>query len=188
MARRVKRGRGRQHLLIADPGVKERFLFAVRAGVSYVHAATAAGVSERSVQRWMRAGEDAQDAVDEGEVLDEQAESCRVFWREVTEARAQVAVEQMSLIQQAARGGQVLRRRTLQNGTIEEEFAPIDWRAASKALDLSFRHELDRAWELEATDAEVAPMQVSDTVRVLAENLREELERDSSEDVLDDEN
>ena len=131
MARREPRS-GRPHLLSADPQLKDRLVSAVRAGVPYVRAATAVGISERSVQRWMRAGEDAHDALDDGQVLNEQEEGCRLFWREVTEARAQVAVEQMSLIQEAAQGGQLLRRRTLRNGVIEEEYAPIDWRAASK--------------------------------------------------------
>jgi hypothetical protein len=31
-----------------------------------------------------------------------------------------------------------LRRRTLRTAPIEEEYTPIDWRAASRLLDLSF--------------------------------------------------
>ena len=84
MARRVKRGQGRPHLLIADPDVLNRFLCGVRAGVSVVHAARAAGISDRSVQRWIYAGEDAQDALDEGQMLDEQSEACRLFWQDVS--------------------------------------------------------------------------------------------------------
>jgi len=170
--------------LSADPQLKDRLVSAVRAGVPYVRAATAVGISERSVQRWMRAGEDAHDALDDGQVLNEQEEGCRLFWREVTEARAQVAVEQMSLIQEAARGGQLLRRRTLRNGVIEEEYAPIDWRAASKLLDISFRHEFDRARQQEMTAGAVdsVPDATSPSVRRLAARLRAERERTAQED------
>lgn len=183
MARRVKRGRGRQHLLIADPGVKDRFLFAVRAGVPYVHAATAAGVSDRSVQRWRSAGEAAQEALDAGRELDQQAEACWLFWKEVTQARAQVAVELMELIGEAARGGQLVRRRTLRNGVIEEEYAPIDWRAASKLLDISFRHEFDRARQQEMTHGAVdsVPDATSPSVRRVLARLRAERERTAQE-------
>lgn len=178
------RGRGRQHLLIADPGVKDRFLSAVHAGATYARAATAAGISERSVQRWMRAGEAAQDALDDGQVLDEQSEACRLFLAEVTAARSQVAVELMELIGEAARGGQLLRRRTLRNGVVEEEFASIDWRAAAKLLDLSFGRELSDARAAEASGGEVDSVAAegSSSVTRLLARLRAEREGTAQEE------
>lgn len=73
---------------------------------------------ERSVRRWLKTGEAAQDALDEGEVLDEQSETCRLFWNAVMQVRSQVVVQMLELKFEAAQGGQLVRRRTLRNGIV----------------------------------------------------------------------
>jgi len=77
-----------------------------------------------------------------------------------------------------ARGGQLLRRRRLPNGVLEEEFAPIDWRAARKLVDISFRHEFERARQQELTEGAADSVSDATPPSVLRVSARLRVERE----------
>jgi hypothetical protein len=186
VGRRQQRGYGRKRILLVDPAVKERFLDAVQAGVPIRHAGLHAGIAERTVFKWLAEGEDAQEALDAGETLTEVEEAVRSFREDTLSARASVAVRNMTLLQEAAQGGQLIRERTLPGGIVEREYAPIEWRAADTLLKRSFPQEFAEARSLELTGAGGGPVKFesSHTVVELAARLSAELARTREDDLV----
>ncbi len=176
MARRTLRSRPK--LLLAEPDTRRRYLNAIREGVPLTHAATHAGINNSTVCRALRRAEAAEAKVEAGEPLTRDDVLCQNFARDVQSARAGVAVRNVALVQEAAAGGRLIRRRTLANGSVEEEFARIDWRAAKYLLDTLFKGEFTAASRMESREPEGRPVQVpaSPSLRAMAESIRERLQ------------
>ena len=140
MKRRVRRRSGPK-LLLADPDTRRRYLDAISNGAPLSHAAVFAGINISTVWRALRRAEEADAKLATGETLTSDDKLCQGFAAEVKTARAAVAVRNVALVQQAAEGGYLLRHRTLRNGTVEREYAQVDWRAAKWLLEMSFKGE-----------------------------------------------
>lgn len=143
--RGAPRGRGRpQKLLEADAQV--RLLDAIRGGTPLGQAAVYAGVHERTLYRTITRGDDASVRAEEGQELDPDEEACRVLYERIREARAQVAVRNVALLQKAAQGGYVVETTTREYRDVDgnrvrettERRAPPEWRAALALLTRSF--------------------------------------------------
>ncbi len=86
----MKRPPGRPSKLTAD--IQSRIVSAVRCGASFKNACVAAGISERTFQRWRQKGEH-QGAKTE----------YRRFWRDLTQAEQEGQTARLAIIQKAAR-------------------------------------------------------------------------------------
>ena len=86
----VKRRIGRPSKL--TPETQARIVSAVRCGASFKNACVAAGISERTFQRWRQKGEH-QGAKTE----------YRRFWRDLTQAEQEGQTARLAIIQEAAR-------------------------------------------------------------------------------------
>lgn len=175
-------GRGRPTHLDAD---KERkFLDAVRAGVPITDAAAVAGVSARTVFRWMERGRAEQERLDgleaenpgePGSVASRESERdfCH-FWHRYTRARSEATAKLVLLIQRGAQGGAVVEERTRtyrdratgeQVTQTDRRLAPPDWRAASWLLarmdPTRFGAQVEHA-RVEVTGPDGGPVQVED--------------------------
>lgn len=119
-------------------------------------------------------------------MLSEQEDACHRFFLDVRRAQSAVAVKALGLIGEAAEGGQLIRERTLPNGTVEREYAPIDWRAADKLLVRVLPREYAESAQLQLTGAGGGPLQVSHTIEALAARLEDAAARRGEPDVLPD--
>lgn len=197
MPRRVPRRR-RKGGLIEDPQRAEVFITSLEKGAVIRHAAQAAGLVERTVLRWIAQGDEAQALADDGERLSDHEEACRRFAQTVHQVRGSVATEAVGILQEVARGGHLLERRTIprkdgQPPIVEEKYAPPNERAADLLLRRSFSHDFNDASrvELEVTGPAGGPVQVAaaenPTIAALAASLRSELSRDPADDVVEGE-
>ncbi len=197
MPRRTPRRIGRP-LALADDQAEKRLLDAVSQGVPLNHAATYAGIAQRTLYRTLARGEDADTRAENGEGLSPDDELCRDLWQRVARARAAVAVRNVAFVQRAASGGQLIERttRTLRDGSREttEKYAPPDARAAMWLLKTSFKEFAGPPDQLELTGAGGGPVQVqgdADTASRLAQRIgqlaaaRRELE--TGDDVIEGE-
>lgn len=152
---RFRRGQfrhGPQPRLLAAPELQARLLDAVRGGAPLVHAAVYAGVTERTLHRTLRRGDDAEARADDGEQLNEDDRACLELYRRVKEARAQVAIRNLALVGQAAAGGytveEKVRTYTDESGRkvreVTTKTAPVEWRAALALLERSFPRDFAR--------------------------------------------
>jgi hypothetical protein len=153
VSRRLPRRPGRPSAL--TPEVERRLLDAIAAGVPIVHAAVHAGIGPTTFGRWMRRGEEEEARVEEdGGAPDPIEAPYRELWHRVRHARAQVAVQNVSVVQRAAEGGYVLKERTRRykdpgSGQVvtetETDYAPPEWKASAWLLEKSFHREFGRA-------------------------------------------
>lgn len=185
MPRRRPHQRGRPVLL--DDQVEKTILDAVRAGTPYRYAVAAAGISERTFQRWMARGHEAQLAEDEGQPSDPDDQVFVDFYRRVEQARAQAAVRQVALVARAATGGVVIEETTRKyrdpetGGVVEEKTvrrSPPDWRAGAFLLERTTL-EFAKNQQIALTGADGGPLQVETAlnVEVFASRIRGELLR-----------
>jgi len=178
---RKKRGRGRP-LLVSDPDVEKRFLDAVSSGVPLKHAATYAGMSERTVFNTLSRAEEAAEKRASGVPLAEFDVVAFEFAEKVRRARSMVSVRNVGLIQKAATGGHVLEKTTKryrdpETGQLVEEesvrHADIDWRAAKWLLEKSFAADFGPAAQhIELTGLDGQPVQVETSSVVASLNER----------------
>jgi len=94
---------GRRLLLTAD--VAERIEQAVRSGAYIDDAAQYAGVSERTLYRWLARGREVEALVDAGEDVSPNDVLLLQFWQSTQKARAEAVLRNVTLIQQAAQAG-----------------------------------------------------------------------------------
>jgi hypothetical protein len=144
---------------------------ATEAGVPITQACIYSGISERAHFRAMGAGEHAEALADEGVLLTERQEAYRAYRARVLNARAKVAVVNVTLVARAAQGGQLIeettrRYRDPDTGEMVTEtrkkYALGDWRASKWLLEASFRSDFGRAGlsRVELTGKENGPVEV----------------------------
>ena len=168
---------------LADPDAQKRLLDAVAGGVPLTHAATYAGVSDRTLWRLMVRGEVALERRESGHRLTDprDVEAVELF-EKLRRARASVSVRNVSLIQKAATGGHVrketMRRYRNDEGDlveeVEREYADIDWRAAKWLLEKSFAKEFGPSAvpiELTGMGGEQVQVSTSEVVSKLSERM-----------------
>jgi hypothetical protein len=141
------------------------------------HAAAHAGIGQSTLWQTLQRGAEAIEAEADGETLNDDDVVCAAFFRAKEEARAAVAVRNMALMQRGAQGGQLIRKFTHPNGLVEEQYAPIDWRAADTILKRTFPKEFAESQAMEVTGANGGPVQVqgsasADGLRELAASVR----------------
>ena len=112
------------------PEIQETMVRLVAAGNYPEVAAKAAGITGRTFYHWMARGRKA----DAGEFFQ--------FFHAIKRATAEAEIREGAIIEQAARGGQLVKRttRTLKDGTVivTERFTVGDWRAAAWRLERRF--------------------------------------------------
>lgn len=145
----VRRG---PKIRLVDPTAQGRLLDAIRGGSPLGQAAVYAGVTERTLYRTLARGDDADVRADEGAELDDDDRACLELFRAVKEARAQVAVRNVALLQKAAAGGYTVEETTrtytddrgqqVVERTVKQ--APVEWRAALALLERSFPKDFAR--------------------------------------------
>lgn len=176
MPRRRPRRRG-QPLALGNEETEKRLLDAVRGGVPLNHAATYAGIGQRTLYRTLARGEDAAHRLEDGEKISRDDEICHEVWAKVARARSEVAVRNVALVQRAAQGGALTRRttRTMRDGSqeVSEEFAAPDHRAAVFLLKMF--PEFRAPDELQVTGAGGGPVrvEVDDATSRAADRVRE---------------
>lgn len=84
------------------PEVHDRIVHAVRGGSYLDDAAGYAGVPERTLYHWLRRGRDAEAKADRGDTLTDDEQTLLAFQRDVTRARADATIRNVSLVQVAA--------------------------------------------------------------------------------------
>jgi hypothetical protein len=143
---------------------KEKFLEALRSGAHFSTAAAYAGITTRSVSRWVQEGRKLREILDQvvenGEVGREPSPSeLELIWlaEAVDRTEAEAEVNLLMTIRNAANG--------------EEGFVG-DWRPASFILERRFKDRWAR--RTEATGAEGGPVQVED-LGVVRERMAEAL-------------
>ena len=148
----MSRRRG-PRLLIEPEETRKRLLDAVKGGVPLNQAVHYAGIGYRTLFRYLERGEAADAAAEAGGRLNAEEQVLRDFWRDVREARAQVAVRNVALVQKAAQGGYLKRERVRrwrdpESGQVvtetDREYADVEWRAAQWLLQTSFSREFGR--------------------------------------------
>jgi hypothetical protein len=163
-----RRGPGRPTKLTAE--VQDKIVAAVRAGNYLETACVYAGVSYKTVWRWMA------DADLPG------AHWSKIRFRDaVNLARAESEVRVIGHIQRVIMGGQVVREvtRTLPDGTVEvdRQYAPADGRVGLEFASRAYPERWARRSALEVTGAGGGPVQVEHTqlITTLAERLHAQL-------------
>lgn len=158
---RVRKRPGRKPALNED--VERRLLDAVRAGVPLKQAVLYAGIHEATLYRWIERGAEEQARQDaertpaqrrENEEPEEWVEEpFRAFRERLLRARAETGVRHVGLINKAAAGGYVVKRKTttMRNGDVivEEEVAPVAWQASKWLLEKSFPRDFGQRAELD---------------------------------------
>lgn len=186
---------GRRPLL--TPEVEDTFLTAVRNGAPLKRAALAAGVSDRTVLRWIARGEDEEQRLaalaeeyddpqhpEHGQepATDPVEEPFRRFCQRTAHARAEAMTKALGYLDTAARGGFVTKEKTKtwyedgeQVTETETSYAGPEWRAAAWLLEHSFASEFGKAAEsldVRLSGPDGGPVQVQDaTVNSLAQRL-----------------
>jgi len=94
---------GRPTALTRD--IEERIISAVRGGSYLDDAAAYAGISERTLYRWMQKGRDALAAEEHGYELTDQERQYGQFCQALLKARADATIRNVTLIQNAAQNG-----------------------------------------------------------------------------------
>ena len=174
---------GRPSALTDD--VADAIVRAIEQAVPYNAAAASAGIAPATFHRWIARGADEQDRQDaamtpeqrtaEGLPPEDDEEPYRDFRERAEIARGKAVARNALNIQQAARGGFTTKttKRTLPNGTIEEETvvtAP-DWRAADRFLRYAapdWAATQQGPAQVELTGAGGGPVQVESTERLEA--------------------
>ena len=178
---RKTRQPGRPALL--DEEVREKLIEATKLGSPMSVAASYVGISQRTFERWMQRGYEAQTLMDDEQPVPEEEEPFRVLFREVERARSQAAVMHVGLIQRAAKGGVVTEETTKkyrdpETGQVVEETtlkrtAP-DWRAGAWYLERQHRHHFgkDKELQVEITGGAGAGSTELGNVDAVAERIR----------------
>lgn len=143
--------------------VHERIVNACRGGSPLKHAAAMAGVSERSVHRYIERGERYWSAIEAGEVPNADDEPFARFAADVDEARAAARVHAVA--------------------TVVSAFTD-DWRAAAWFLERTLPAEFGRRVVVEADEAEQGEASL-DAMHAQALALVAEVERRRSEGPVD---
>jgi hypothetical protein len=203
MSRRTTRV-GRRPALM-EPGVEEAFLAAVADGTPLTHAAIAAGVDPASFHRWMRAAEEIEERVAEGQRtgepvdLDRVEERYRQFRQKLLRVRARVSAENVRRVAKVAEGGYLVKETPLvsREGTLVRdddgeivyvrEYAPPDWKAAKFLLEASFPREFKRLEQADPLSGEgaggaVESEDVASSLAAKVKMLQIERSRDAAED------
>lgn len=177
---RKKRVRGRQ-LLLTDE-VRKKLIEATKMGSPVSVAAAYVGIGERTFQRWMQRGYEAEGYVDDGEPVPESERPFLLLYQEITQARSQAAVMHVGLIQRAAQGGVITEESTRKyrdpdTGAVVEEktvkrSAP-DWRAGAWYLERQHRQHFgkDDKHHVELTGPGGGAVEVVE-VEALADRIR----------------
>lgn len=95
---------GRPTVLTDD--VQERIVTAIRAGSYLDDAANYAGISYRTVLRWVERGRIADSELSDGNEITDDELPFWQFWQSVENARAQAVIRNVGIIQSAAQDGQ----------------------------------------------------------------------------------
>lgn len=176
----MPRRAGRKPLLTDE--VQRRLLDAVRTGVPLEYSAAYAGVHPSTVRRWAARGDDEEHRVATGERPDPAEQQFRVFCQELTRARSEGMLQAVALIRKSAQGGYTLKettRRTRDPDTGEpvtetdRHYAPVDWRAADRLVQMMIRPDLAHAQRLELSGPGGGPVQMEQqsTIPQLAARL-----------------
>lgn len=171
---------GRPALL--TPDAHKKLVEATGVGAPMSVAAAYVGVSDRTFERWMRRGYDAEQLEVDGQPVPEDEQPFLALYKEVVQARSQAAVKSVVNIQRVAQGGQVTEETTKkyrdpETGAVVEEktikrTAP-DWRASAWYLERQHRQHFGRDKELqvEMSGPGGGPVEVVG-VEALAERVR----------------
>lgn len=142
---------------------RDRVIQALRAGNYQEHAAAFAGISAPTYFRWMSEGRRALEKEQAGETLAPDEQQYLDFYRECEEARAQAVIRNVSLISQAAQGGQ--------------------WQAAAWWLERTMPQQFARRTMAELSGPNQGPIEVSvssDELNTLIRDLLEQTSDDSA--------
>lgn len=152
----VQRGRPTD---LRNPDKRARFLDAHRLGLPIEQAAAFAGLDHSTVHEWIARGE-GRDPRGRGSTPE-----TRAFVEDLARARAEQHTVDVLLIENAARGGAEIERRTIRRANGETEVvvrrSPPDWRAAAWLLERRYRELYARPQQVEVTGAEGGPVQLS---------------------------
>ncbi len=162
---------GRRPLL--TPEIEQCFLANVRNGAPLNRSALAAGVSDRTVMRWIARGEveeqrhaeeiaarEDPDHPQHGQPIDTDPveEPFRAFCQRTAHARAEAMMKALTYVDTAARGGFVTKEKTktwYENGEqvseTETTYAAPEWRAATWLLERSFHSDFGKDATLDVT-------------------------------------
>lgn len=103
MATPVTHKRGRSTLLTDD--IQDAIVQAIRAGSYLDDAAAYAGISYRTIFRWIERGKHAEAEQEAGnDITDDEYRYCQ-FWQAVEKARADAVIRNIGIIQSAAQNG-----------------------------------------------------------------------------------
>lgn len=169
MAERRRPRMGRPARLL-EPEVEKRLLQAVRSASPMTIAAEHAGVSVRSLMRWMARGRDEEINREDG---GEHRDSEQVYldlYQQVMKARADAAVRNVALVQSVAQGGHITEESTKKyrdaetgewvTETTVKRTAP-DWRAAAWYLERSHRSQFGKdAVQVELSGPDGGPVPI----------------------------
>jgi hypothetical protein len=142
---------GRQSLLTEE--TEERIVSAVRGGAYLDDASAYAGISRHTLFLWLRQGRAAAERLERGESLSEREERLLNFLNSVEKARADAAIRNLMVIQQAGQEG--------------------NWQASAWYLERTNPKKWGRHETVEITGAEGGPIQVEVSAK---ETLRAKFE------------
>lgn len=133
------------------PKVQECIADAARGGAHRSIAATLAGIGERTLYRWLAAGEEGK-----------RNGKFRQLWQAVKKAEAEWEQEQAEAIRETAAGGQLLSRTTTErkdgSTILTETYTRPEWTARAWLLERKAYERWGRRERLELTGDEAKPV------------------------------
>lgn len=157
---------------ILEPAAVDAALNAIMAGVGIEYAASLAGVSPRTMKRWLQRGRNAIEAAEENDSPVPEADVPYAdFAAKVEQARSAAVLQSVSMIKNAG-NNRVVRDRT---GRIVEDrdgnplMEPGDWRAHAWYLERMHHETFGQVSRTELTGAGGAPIELHQRTQLDAE-------------------